>query len=358
MTWRTIFLPVGDTAIAEFVPLLEQNNKWKHLDIPCWSFRALEIIFSFLLSSYAWLRLWWAGLFKYIFMPVAFYIAVFFSRKSPGFNREVFVDFIAAQIKTLSFLAYIIKIYQVCCCQCFTVYQICTTVQRNFTFCLKSWAKGHRWNVINIHEAALIHFRHRIPAYTWVTHIRTHAGVHMASKPHTKRHTICTGKMKLLRLMLQSKIMAYMTKHTSTAARVIMLSAVSVRSHLCSLTSVFTHICVRSHLCSLQLICWAKVTQEECLPEPCCITIICSTGTMSSFTQLKIGIFSLFYETDCWLFIITLCHSTSPNGPTVLGSGWSCYRMEQFLAFPEKTGSMSRDTLVYVDNKTVFHLGV
>ncbi|KAK7109588.1 transformation/transcription domain-associated protein-like isoform X2 [Littorina saxatilis] len=31
---------------------------------------------------------------------------------SPGFNREVFVDFIAAQIKTLSFLAYIIKIYQ------------------------------------------------------------------------------------------------------------------------------------------------------------------------------------------------------------------------------------------------------
>ena len=133
---------------------------------------------------------------------------------------------------------------------------------------------------------------------------------------------------------------------------------ICVHSHLCSLTSVFTHICVHSHLCSLQLVCWAKVTQEECLPELCCITIICSTGTMSSFTQLKIGIFSLFYETDCWLFIITLCHSTSPNGPTVLGSGWSSYRMEQFLAFPEKTGSMSRDTLVYVDNKTVFHLGV
>ena len=265
MTWRTIFLPVGATAIAEFVPLLEgdwlqQSNKWKHSDIPCWSFRALEIIFIFLLSSYAWLLLWWAGLFKYIFMPVAFYIAVFFSRKSPGFNREVFVDFIAAQIKTLSFLAYIIKIYQVCCCQCFTVYQIYTTVQRNFTFCLKSWTKGHRRNVINIHEAALIRFRYRIPANTWVTHIHTHAGVYMVSKPHTKWHTICTGKMKLLRQMLQSKIMAYVTKHMSTAAHIIMLSAVSVHSHLYS----------------MQLVCWAKVTQEECLPELCCITVICS----------------------------------------------------------------------------------
>lgn len=28
------------------------------------------------------------------------------------YNKEVFVDFIAAQIKTLSFLAYIIRIYQ------------------------------------------------------------------------------------------------------------------------------------------------------------------------------------------------------------------------------------------------------
>ena len=34
-------------------------------------------------------------------------------RGSTTFNKEVFVDFIAAQIKTLSFLAYIIKIYQV-----------------------------------------------------------------------------------------------------------------------------------------------------------------------------------------------------------------------------------------------------
>ena len=37
-----------------------------------------------------------------------------------------------------------------------------------------------------------------------------------------------------------------------------------------------------------------------------------------SFAQLKIGIFSLFHETD-QLFIITLCHSTSQSGPTVLG---------------------------------------
>lgn len=36
-----------------------------------------------------------------------------FHRTSPSFNKEVFVDFIAAQIKTLSFLAYIIRIYQV-----------------------------------------------------------------------------------------------------------------------------------------------------------------------------------------------------------------------------------------------------
>lgn len=34
------------------------------------------------------------------------------SRKSQTFNKEVYVDFVAAQIKTLSFLAYIIRIYQ------------------------------------------------------------------------------------------------------------------------------------------------------------------------------------------------------------------------------------------------------
>ena len=33
-------------------------------------------------------------------------------RANQSFNKEVYVDFIAAQIKTLSFLAYIIRIYQ------------------------------------------------------------------------------------------------------------------------------------------------------------------------------------------------------------------------------------------------------
>jgi len=31
---------------------------------------------------------------------------------SPSFNKEVFVDFMGAQVKTLSFLAYIVRIYQ------------------------------------------------------------------------------------------------------------------------------------------------------------------------------------------------------------------------------------------------------
>jgi len=34
-------------------------------------------------------------------------------RSHPAFNKEVFVDFVAAQIKTLSFLAYIVRIFQV-----------------------------------------------------------------------------------------------------------------------------------------------------------------------------------------------------------------------------------------------------
>jgi len=34
------------------------------------------------------------------------------ARKVPGFNKEVYVDFTAAQIKTLSFLAYIVRIFQ------------------------------------------------------------------------------------------------------------------------------------------------------------------------------------------------------------------------------------------------------
>lgn len=33
-------------------------------------------------------------------------------RMSPGFNKEVFVDFMGAQVKTLSFLAYVIRLYQ------------------------------------------------------------------------------------------------------------------------------------------------------------------------------------------------------------------------------------------------------
>lgn len=33
-------------------------------------------------------------------------------QNSPEFNKEIFVDFMGAQIKTLSFLAYIIRIYQ------------------------------------------------------------------------------------------------------------------------------------------------------------------------------------------------------------------------------------------------------
>lgn len=33
-------------------------------------------------------------------------------RNQPSFNKEVFVDFMGAQIKTLSFLAYIIRLFQ------------------------------------------------------------------------------------------------------------------------------------------------------------------------------------------------------------------------------------------------------
>lgn len=33
-------------------------------------------------------------------------------RQSASFNKEVFVDFMGAQIKTLAFLAYIIRMYQ------------------------------------------------------------------------------------------------------------------------------------------------------------------------------------------------------------------------------------------------------
>lgn len=36
-----------------------------------------------------------------------------FFRQHKLYNKELYADFIAAQIKTLSFLAYIIRIYQV-----------------------------------------------------------------------------------------------------------------------------------------------------------------------------------------------------------------------------------------------------
>lgn len=38
------------------------------------------------------------------------------SRQHKLYNKELYADFIAAQIKTLSFLAYIIRIYQVASC--------------------------------------------------------------------------------------------------------------------------------------------------------------------------------------------------------------------------------------------------
>jgi transformation/transcription domain-associated protein len=37
---------------------------------------------------------------------------VVFCRANPSFNKEVFVDLMAAQIKTLSFLAFIVRMYQ------------------------------------------------------------------------------------------------------------------------------------------------------------------------------------------------------------------------------------------------------
>ena len=35
------------------------------------------------------------------------------AKQAPSFNKEIYVDFVAVQIKFLSFLAYIIRIYQV-----------------------------------------------------------------------------------------------------------------------------------------------------------------------------------------------------------------------------------------------------
>lgn len=42
-------------------------------------------------------------------------IVQFNFRQHKLYNKELYADFIAAQIKTLSFLAYIIRIYQVGC---------------------------------------------------------------------------------------------------------------------------------------------------------------------------------------------------------------------------------------------------
>lgn len=42
-----------------------------------------------------------------------FNLCSFFCRQHKLYNKELYADFIAAQIKTLSFLAYIIRIYQV-----------------------------------------------------------------------------------------------------------------------------------------------------------------------------------------------------------------------------------------------------
>jgi len=39
------------------------------------------------------------------------------ARQEPTFNKEVYVDFVAVQIKFLSFLAYIIRIFQDQVCQ-------------------------------------------------------------------------------------------------------------------------------------------------------------------------------------------------------------------------------------------------
>ena len=43
------------------------------------------------------------------------------AKQTPNFNKELYVDFMAVQIKFLSFLAYIIRIYQVCGCVCVCV---------------------------------------------------------------------------------------------------------------------------------------------------------------------------------------------------------------------------------------------
>ena len=49
----------------------------------------------------------------------------FLPRQHKLYNKELYADFIAAQIKTLSFLAYIIRIYQVSSLACLAFMCMC-----------------------------------------------------------------------------------------------------------------------------------------------------------------------------------------------------------------------------------------
>ena len=48
-----------------------------------------------------------------MYFQTLFHMFISLHRKSTQFNKEAYVDFAAAQIKTLSFLAYIVRIFQV-----------------------------------------------------------------------------------------------------------------------------------------------------------------------------------------------------------------------------------------------------
>jgi len=64
------------------------------------------------ISQFLVLNRYWPTFYWYNYLDWADAIWFLPFRKSPTFNKEVYVDFVAAQIKTLSFLAYIIRIYQ------------------------------------------------------------------------------------------------------------------------------------------------------------------------------------------------------------------------------------------------------
>ena len=97
---------------------------------PCSLSQPFSRFFGFLLPSMfgsiknmipQWQRNYSASIFqesfffqvKYWTFQNVYIFIIFHFRASPNFNKEMYVDFIAAQIKTLSFLAYIIRIYQV-----------------------------------------------------------------------------------------------------------------------------------------------------------------------------------------------------------------------------------------------------